>query len=163
MKKKVVFFSPENITVKIKHILQTVGCLVKSSVKNNDITFKSILHLRIIKNCWFDFASATREIFLNLLFLVSRCNFYLTSFLRPIHWFDYWVHFRILVLPWKALHGQTQAYISELLHAYTPIRALRSCEQSLLIFHPPKLKIKGDRPFLLWLQDFGISVLCFWD
>ncbi|KAF7647387.1 hypothetical protein LDENG_00173130 [Lucifuga dentata] len=57
------------------------------------------------------------------------------------------IHFKILVLTYKAVHGQSPAYISELLRPYAMNRSLRSSDQALLSVPRSRLKTKGDRAF----------------
>uniref|UniRef100_A0A8C6NNP0 Reverse transcriptase domain-containing protein n=1 Tax=Nothobranchius furzeri TaxID=105023 RepID=A0A8C6NNP0_NOTFU len=55
--------------------------------------------------------------------------------LLQLHWLpvNFRVHFNILVLVYRALHGQAPSYIGDLLSPYTPSRSLRSSDQSLLV------------------------------
>uniref|UniRef100_A0AAX7T0J0 NADH dehydrogenase [ubiquinone] iron-sulfur protein 5 n=1 Tax=Astatotilapia calliptera TaxID=8154 RepID=A0AAX7T0J0_ASTCA len=74
---------------------------------------------------------------------------HVTPFLIQLHWLpiEFRVHFKILVLTYRALHGQAPSYIIELLQTYVPSRSLRSCDQGLLIIHHTKWRVKGDRAF----------------
>ena len=58
----------------------------------------------------------------------------ITPILSALHWLpiDKRIKFKILLLTFKALNGTAPAYISELLHKYTPTRTLRSQHQQLL-------------------------------
>ncbi len=47
----------------------------------------------------------------------------------------------------KIVHGLAPAYLSELLHVRTPVKALRSSNQVLLDVPRARLKNKGDRAF----------------
>ena len=65
-----------------------------------------------------------------------------------LHWLPvlYRVQFKVLLHVYRALHGMSPAYISELLHSYTPGRCLRSADSYLL--QVPRTKTKwGDRAF----------------
>lgn len=83
--------------------------------------------------------------------LLTRTSKYshVTPLLRQLHWLpvEFRVHFKILVLTFKALQGQAPAYIIEPLQPYVPRRSLRSCDQGLLVIQHTKLKTKGDRAF----------------
>ncbi|XP_071484099.1 uncharacterized protein [Diadema antillarum] len=54
--------------------------------------------------------------------------------LRNLHWLPVCkrVEYKILLLTYKALTGEAPSYISDLIHVYTPPRALRSQHQLLL-------------------------------
>ena len=69
--------------------------------------------------------------------------------LLQLHWLP--VHFRItykiLLLAYKALHGQAPIYISEMLKPYVPSRVLRSSAHSLLVEPQMRLKTVGDRAY----------------
>ena len=66
-----------------------------------------------------------------------------------LHWLPvhYGVHFRMLVLTFRALHGQASTYIREQLQPYIPSRSMRSCDQGLLALQQTQLKTKGDGAF----------------
>ena len=57
------------------------------------------------------------------------------------------IHFKTLLITYKALHNLAPPYLSDLLEPYTPSRSLRSSEAGLL--DPPKAKLKtwGHRAF----------------
>ena len=79
----------------------------------------------------------------------SRRSCHITPILSSLHWLpvNYRIHFKILVITHRTLHGQSPQYISELLHPYIPTRSLRSSSQSLLVVPHTRLKTKGDRAF----------------
>ena len=70
---------------------------------------------------------------------------HITPILFSLHWLPihFRIHFKVLLLTFKALHGQAPAYISELLNHYIPGRPLRSTEQNLLVVPHSRLKTKG--------------------
>ena len=73
---------------------------------------------------------------------------HITPILGALHWLPvlYRVQFKILLHVYRALHDMSPAYISELLHSYTPDRCLRSADSYLL--QVPRTKTKwGDRAF----------------
>ncbi len=74
---------------------------------------------------------------------------YITPVLASLHWLPvrFRIEFKILLNVFKILHGLAPAYLSELLHVHTPVRALRSSNQVLLDVPRARLKNKGDRAF----------------
>uniref|UniRef100_A0A3B3HCK7 Reverse transcriptase domain-containing protein n=1 Tax=Oryzias latipes TaxID=8090 RepID=A0A3B3HCK7_ORYLA len=74
---------------------------------------------------------------------------HITPLLKQLHWLPihYRVHFKILVLTYRALNDQAPVYIKDLVQPYTPSRSLRSCDQGLLAVKRTRLKTKGDRAF----------------
>ena len=83
--------------------------------------------------------------------LLTRNNkrSHITPILSSLHWLPikFRIHFKILVLTFRALHGQTPQYITDLLLPYTPNRALRSSDQKLLVVPQTHFKTRGDRAF----------------
>ncbi len=71
---------------------------------------------------------------------------HITPVLESLHWLPvgYRIQFKVLVLTFKALHGQAPGYLSELLHVYTPGRALRSANHNLLTVPRTRLRTRGD-------------------
>uniref|UniRef100_A0A0E9XEA4 Uncharacterized protein n=1 Tax=Anguilla anguilla TaxID=7936 RepID=A0A0E9XEA4_ANGAN len=69
--------------------------------------------------------------------------------LKSLHWLPikFRIHFKILVIVYRALHGQAPVYIKELLQPYKPSRNLRSSDQGLLVVPRSRLKTKGDCAF----------------
>ena len=76
-----------------------------------------------------------------------RCH--ITPVLASLHWLPvvFRVQFKVLVLTFRALHGQAPAYLTDLLKPYTPSRNLRSADKGLLIIPRTNLVTKGDRAF----------------
>ncbi len=74
---------------------------------------------------------------------------HITPVLASLHWLPvrFRIEFKILLIVFKILHGLAPAYLSELLHVHTPVRALRSSNQVLLDVPRARLKNKGDRAF----------------
>ena len=74
---------------------------------------------------------------------------HITPVLACLHWLP--VHFRInftiLVLSFRALHGQGPPYISDLIKLNVPARTMRSSGQRLLGVPYTHLKTSGDRSF----------------
>ncbi len=62
---------------------------------------------------------------------------HISPVLQQLHWLPvkYRVEFKILLLTYKALHNLAPQYLSQLLHVYTPSRALRSSSSISLIFY----------------------------
>ena len=76
-----------------------------------------------------------------------RCH--ITPVLAALHWLPiaYRVHFKVLVLTYRALHGQAPAYIADLVKWYEPGRTLRSSNQGLLDTPATNFVTRGDRAF----------------
>ncbi len=74
---------------------------------------------------------------------------HITPVLASLHWLPvrFRIEFKILLIVFKILHGLALAYLSELLHVHTPVRALRSSNQVLLDVPRARLKNKDDRAF----------------
>uniref|UniRef100_A0A3P9J789 Reverse transcriptase domain-containing protein n=1 Tax=Oryzias latipes TaxID=8090 RepID=A0A3P9J789_ORYLA len=74
---------------------------------------------------------------------------HITPILSSLHWLPIkWrIDFKILVLTYRALNGQTPKYLSDLLCPYASSRALRSSDQNLLKIFKTKYKTRGDRSF----------------
>ena len=83
--------------------------------------------------------------------LLSRSSkwSHITPILKTLHWLPvaYRIRFKILTLTYRALHGQTPAYVADLIHPYTSSRPLRSHRQHLLSVPRTHLKTRGDRAF----------------
>lgn len=73
----------------------------------------------------------------------------MTPILESLHWLpvSFRVDFKVLMLTYKALQGQTPHYLSKLLKVYTPRRALRSFDLDLLSVPPTRMRSMGDRAF----------------
>lgn len=83
------------------------------------------------------------------LLLGLRKRDHITPALRNLHWLPvkFRVDFKILMFVYKALSGLAPKYISDLLHPYSPTRALRSSDQLLLTVPRCRYKSKGDHAF----------------
>ena len=79
----------------------------------------------------------------------TRKRDHITPILYSLHWLpvNFRIHFKILVLTFRALHDQAPSYISELLRPYSPSRSLRSSDQLLLMTPRTRFKTRGDRSF----------------
>ncbi len=82
---------------------------------------------------------------------------HITPILHSLHWLPvkFRIHFKIIVVTYKSLHGQAPVYILELLHPYVTTRSRRSSDQELLVVPCARLKTKGDCAFdvvalILW-------------
>ena len=91
--------------------------------------------------------------------LVSLCKKYehITPILKGLHWLPikYRIVYKILLLTFKCLSGQSPQYLQYLVIPYVPARSLRSASQNLLVVKRGKTKAYGDRAFscitqLLW-------------
>ena len=79
----------------------------------------------------------------------ARRTAHITPILDRLHWLPVIkrTKFKVLLLTYKALHGQAPAYISELLQQYAPLRALRSQDQHLLQVPRTRTQYYGSRAF----------------
>ena len=91
---------------------------------------------------------------------------HITPVLAALHWLpvQYRIQFKILVITFRALHGQVPSYISDLIQLHTPTRSLRSLGQMLLMVPRTNFKTRGDRSFQavaprLW-NDLPLSLRC---
>ena len=73
---------------------------------------------------------------------------HISPVLQRLHWLPvrYRIHFKIILLTWKALHDMAPSYISELLNRHNPSRHLRSSDKHLLTV-PRTFSSHGDRAF----------------
>lgn len=74
---------------------------------------------------------------------------HITLVLAELHWLPVHlrIHFKVLVLTFRALNGQAPAYISEILKLYNPKCSLRSSSQCLLVIPHTHFKTRGDQAF----------------
>jgi len=74
---------------------------------------------------------------------------HITPILSSLHWLPIKlrIDFKILVLTFRALHGQAPQYIADMLCTYSPGRALCSSGQSLLMVPKTRYKTRGDLSF----------------
>uniref|UniRef100_A0A8C7X0A1 Reverse transcriptase domain-containing protein n=1 Tax=Oryzias sinensis TaxID=183150 RepID=A0A8C7X0A1_9TELE len=79
----------------------------------------------------------------------ARKRDHTTPILASLHWLPvhFRIHFKILLLVFKSLHGLAPLYLSELLTPYSPARCLRSADQMLLEVPRSGRKLRGDRAF----------------
>ena len=91
--------------------------------------------------------------------LVSLCKKYehITPILKGLHWLSikYRIVYKIILLTFKCLSGQSPQYRQDLVIPYVPARSLRSASQNCLVVKRGKTKAYGDRAFsciapLLW-------------
>ena len=92
--------------------------------------------------------------------LISKTRKYdhITGVLQNLHWLPISerIKYKLLLITYKAIHGQAPPYLCELLHLYQPKRNLRSKSKLLLEVKPCKLSY-GRRAFanaapVLWNQ-----------
>ncbi len=81
----------------------------------------------------------------------TRKKDHISPILASLHWLPvkFRIDFKIAVYVYKALAGLAPKYISDLLIAYSPQRALRSSNQFLLTVPHCRCKTKGGRLFQL--------------
>ena len=73
---------------------------------------------------------------------------HVTPLLKHLHWLPVKkrIEYKILLLTFKALHGEAPSYIQEMLHPYIPSKTLRSADKLQLIEKRMTRK-HGDRAF----------------
>ena len=73
---------------------------------------------------------------------------HISPVLQRLHWLPirYRIHFKLLLLTWKALHDMAPSYISDLLNPHIPSRRLRSSDKQFLSV-PRTHSSYGDRAF----------------
>lgn len=98
---------------------------------------KSINRLQYIQN------SAAR------LLTHTRPWHHITPILHQLHWLpvQYRIHFKVLLLVYKAQHNLAPTYLTNLLNHYLPTRTLRSSDSHLLSIPSSNLRSMGDRAF----------------
>ncbi len=74
---------------------------------------------------------------------------HITPTLKELHWLpiERHIEFKILCMTYKSLHGLAPQYMSDLVKAYIPPRALRSSDQGLLCVLKIRTKTYGTRAF----------------
>ena len=74
---------------------------------------------------------------------------HITPILQQLHWLPVAkrIEFKVLLMTFKSLTGLAPGYIADLLEPYTPPRALRSLDLSLLKMPRSRTKSYGDRSF----------------
>ena len=132
----------------IRHLLnqKTTEILIHAFVTSlldncNSLLFsvpdKDISKLQRIQN------SAAR-----LVSMSSKYN-HITPILKELHWLPIpaRIHYKVILLTFKAIHGLAPTYLSELIAQYLPTRSLRSASQNLLVINRSRTKTFGDRSF----------------
>uniref|UniRef100_A0A669CP39 Reverse transcriptase domain-containing protein n=1 Tax=Oreochromis niloticus TaxID=8128 RepID=A0A669CP39_ORENI len=73
----------------------------------------------------------------------------ITPVLANLHWLPikFRIDFKVLLFTYKILNNMAPDYLADLLCPYSPIRALRSSDQLLLVQPRSRLKTRGDRAF----------------
>jgi hypothetical protein len=82
--------------------------------------------------------------------IITRTSKYshITPILKDLHWLpvQYRVNYKIMTLTFKALHGQSPAYIKDMIDVYRPTRNLRSAHQSMALVPSKSKQVKyGER------------------
>ena len=79
----------------------------------------------------------------------ARSSDHITPLLKSLHWLpvEARIHFKILLITYKILNGQSAGYLEPLIKDYHPSRALRSSSRSLLRTPATKSKTCGGRAF----------------
>ena len=77
---------------------------------------------------------------------------HVTMILKQLHWLpvEFRIDFKVLLLTYKALHGEGPVYLQSLFEWHRPSRALRSASQLLLSVPVSNLATYGDRAFCVY-------------
>ena len=75
---------------------------------------------------------------------------HISPVLATLHWLPvtFRIDFKVLLLTYKAIHGQGPSYIANTLRNYTPTRTLRSSDAGLLEINRSSQKKIGDAAFV---------------
>uniref|UniRef100_A0A671XW58 Reverse transcriptase domain-containing protein n=1 Tax=Sparus aurata TaxID=8175 RepID=A0A671XW58_SPAAU len=79
----------------------------------------------------------------------TKSSDHITPILIQLHWLpvQYRIHYKNLLLTYKALHHLAPTYLCNLLHEYSLSRTLRSTSAGLLTIPTPRLSTMGARAF----------------
>ena len=79
----------------------------------------------------------------------TRRRAHITPVLKSLHWLPVSarIDFKILLLVYKALHGQAPTYIADMVIRYVPCRALRSAGTEQLVVPKVNTKRYGEAAF----------------
>ena len=85
---------------------------------------------------------------------------HMTPLLESLHWqpVPFMIQFKILCLVFKSLNGQAPDYLCQALTQYVPKRALRSCDQGLLVVPRVHTKKYAERTFSFAAPHFYNSL-----
>ncbi len=129
-------FLSSNNTAVLVHILVT-SRIDYCNALFTGVPAKLLYKLQLVQN------SAAR--------VLSRTPFneHISPVLQQLHWLPvkYRVEFKILLLTYKALHNLAPQYLNQLLHVYTPSRALRSSSLISLVVPRIRLTTMGARSY----------------
>ncbi|KAF7648013.1 hypothetical protein LDENG_00163050 [Lucifuga dentata] len=91
----------------------------------------------------------------------TKSSNHITPILIQLHWLPVHqqIHYKILLLTFKALHNMASPYLSERLRPYTPSRSLRSSTAALLSVPAFRLSTMGARAFSSLHPDYGTHFL----
>ena len=86
-----------------------------------------------------------------------KCSDHVMPILKNLHWLpvEKRIEFKILLITYKTIHGQSADYLKPLIEMYQLSRTLRSASSSLLCPQKAKTENYGCRAFLLWRQNCG--------
>ena len=81
---------------------------------------------------------------------------HITPVLRELHWLpvEQRSAFKIGVLTYKALHGESPQYLRDIIHRYTPTRTLRSSSRNELQIPKMKKHVHSKRAFSFSAPEF---------
>ena len=74
---------------------------------------------------------------------------HITPILEELHWLPISerVSYKILILTYKALHGKSPCFVSDMIRVYSPVRSLRSSSECRLVVRKSFTRSYGDRTF----------------
>ncbi len=111
----------------------------------------SILCFTCLSKASVDYLQLVQSAAAGLLTRFSRAR-HITPVLASLHWppVNCRIQFKVLVITFRALHGQPPVYLPDLLRGHTPSWSLMSADHAdkgLVVVPHTKLKTKGDTAF----------------
>ncbi len=85
---------------------------------------------------------------------------HITPVLIKLHWLPVWyrIHYKVLLYVFKAVHGLSPDYVTDLISVCQSSRYLRSNYQLLLMVPRSRLKCRGDRAFSVAAPRLYLSI-----
>ena len=87
---------------------------------------------------------------------------HITPVLIELHWLPVRqrIMFKLILFTWRALHGESPQYLSDMIVRYTPSRVLESMDTNLLVVPRTKMQTSAHSEIehlVLLLQNFGTN------
>ena len=120
-------------------------------------------HIKICKHATITWNVIQTSVLRGIEYDIELFSRKITPLLKELQWLPVRqrIIFKILMIVYKALNGQTPSYVTELLHikSQTHGRSLRSTQDTFMLQIPPyKTKVTlGDRSFLCAAPGYGIN------